>query len=113
MSPLDIAAEVAILLAIIGVIAQVEYLTVIVKKGEKTMADLTALIAQVKANTDAEAAAVQAMHGLAVALENAKGNQDQINDIVAHLKDSADALGKAIIANTPAEPAPPTEENAS
>ena len=77
---------------------------------KRIMADLTVLIAQVQATTDAETAAVQCIQGLAKELEAAKGNQAAIDDVVAKMKASADALGAAIVANTVPAPAPTPEE---
>jgi hypothetical protein len=78
------------------------------KEMKRIMADLTTLITQVQATTDAETAAVQCIQGLAAQLEAAKGNQAAIDDIVIKMKASADALGAAIMANT-TPPAPGNE----
>lgn len=77
-------------------------------------AALAALATQVKANTDAEAAAVTVMNGfadrvnaaVAKALADNPGiSADQlqaITDETASMKTSADALAAAVVANTPA-----------
>ena len=73
---------------------------------------LDALAQQVKANTDAEAAAVTVLNGIGdrikAAVDKAIANGATaaelapVNDEVNALKASADALGAAIVANTPA-----------
>jgi hypothetical protein len=79
-----------------------------------TDAALASLAAQAKANTDAEAAAIVVMNGfadrinaaVAKALADNPGiTADQlqaITDETASMKTSADNLGAAIVANTPA-----------
>jgi hypothetical protein len=67
-----------------------------------TTPEMDALIAQAKANTDAEAAAVGVMNTLAAALVTAAGNKQATLDLAASLKTSADAIGAAIVADTPA-----------
>jgi hypothetical protein len=64
-------------------------------------AEFDALVAQVTANTDAEASAVQLIQAIAAQLA---GNPTpaQVKDLAAQLKASADALGAAVVANTPA-----------
>ena len=59
------------------------------------------LIAQAKANTDAEAAAVALLNSLAAKLLGNPTAQ-QVKDLGTQLKASADALGAAIVADTPA-----------
>lgn len=75
----------------------------------KMTQELTDLIAQVKANTDVEASAVQVITGLAAQIVSLKDDPAAIAALGAQLKTSADALGAAITANTPAvaPPAPP------
>lgn len=64
------------------------------------------LIPQVTANTSAEASAVLLIKQLAD-LAAANSTQPQaILDLAAKMKTTADALGAAIVANTPASPAP-------
>ncbi len=78
----------------------------VVLQSEKIMsAELDALTAQVKANTDVEASAVLAIKGLAdkvAALAAAGGTPAQFTELAAELKASADALGAAVPVNTPA-----------
>lgn len=81
---------------------------------QATDAAFDALAAQVKANTDAEAAAVIVMNGFAARVDAAvaKALADNpgitpaqlqgITDETASMKASADALSAAIVANTPA-----------
>lgn len=74
--------------------------------------ELTALGTQVKANTDAEAAAVVVINGIAqkiadaVAAATAAGatpaELQAVTDLGTSLKASSDALSAAIVANTPA-----------
>ncbi len=65
-------------------------------------ADLTALEAQVKANTDAEASAVLLLTKLSDLLKAAMNDPAEIASIAANLKTGADALAAAVVANTPA-----------
>lgn len=71
------------------------------------MAAIDDLAAQVKANTDAEASAVQVIEGLAAQILQTAGDPAKVTALTAQLKASADALGAAIVANTPAAPAAP------
>ena len=68
---------------------------------------LTALTAQVAANTSAEASAVALIQGLAQQLRDAiaGGDTAALVELASDLKASADALGAAVVANTPAAPA--------
>jgi endonuclease III len=78
-------------------------LGVIHRKENKLMADLTILIDQVKANTDAEASAILLIQGLAAKIAEllASGtNPAEIQALADQLKASADALGAAVVANT-------------
>lgn len=70
----------------------------------ETMADLSALTAQVKANTDLEASAVQLIQGLAAQLAAAATDPAAVAALATQLKTSADSLAAAITANTPAAP---------
>lgn len=70
---------------------------------------LDALAAQVKETTDAELAAITLIHGLADQLNAIKDDPVKIAALVAELKATEDALGAAVVENTPAEP-PPVEE---
>lgn len=73
------------------------------------MTDLTALTAQVQANTDIEQSAILLIKGLADQIAAAGTDSVAIADLVSKLKVSATALAAAITANTPAPPpvAPP------
>lgn len=66
------------------------------------MANLDALTAQVKANTDVEASAVVLIQGIAAQLAAAATDPVAVAALAAQLKGSADALSAAIVANTPA-----------
>lgn len=69
--------------------------------------EFDALVAQAAANTDAEAAAVTLLNSLA-ALLLANPTAAQVNALGVSLKASSDALGAAIVQDTPADPnAPP------
>lgn len=63
-------------------------------------ADLTALTAQVTANTDVEASAVILINGLAAQLVAAKNDPVAIQALADKLKASADSLAAAVTANT-------------
>jgi hypothetical protein len=67
------------------------------------MAQLDALTTQVKANTDAEASAVILLNGLAAKIAQIATDPVAVKALSDELKTSADALGAAIVANTPAE----------
>lgn len=70
--------------------------------------ELDALEAQVKATTDAEDSAIALLQGLAQKLQEAinSGNPARIQAVNDSLKAKTDALAAAIVANTPAAPAP-------
>jgi hypothetical protein len=69
----------------------------------KMSASLDTLTAQVKANTDVEASAVQLLVGLSAEIASLKNDPVAIQSLSDQLKTSADALGAALVANTPAE----------
>ena len=71
-------------------------------KEDIIMADLTALTAQVKANTDTEASAVLLIQGLAAQIAAAGTDPVALKALQDNLKASADALAAAVVANTPA-----------
>jgi hypothetical protein len=64
-------------------------------------AEFDALKQQVSANTDAEASAVMLINGIATKLAGNPSPQE-VNALASQLKASADALGAAVVANTPA-----------
>jgi len=68
------------------------------------MTDLTALTAQVQANTDVEQSAILLIKGLADQIAAAGSDPIAIASLVAKLKDSATALAAAIAANTAPPP---------
>ncbi len=72
--------------------------------GGTIVADLTALTTQVKANTDAEASAVLLLGQLADLIKANASDPVALAALADQLKGSADALGAAIVANTPAGP---------
>ena len=63
---------------------------------------ITALGTQVQANTDAEASAVALITNLASLITSNANDPAAVTALAAKLKTSADALGAAIVANTPA-----------
>lgn len=91
-----------------------EMLASIYKLGVEIMSALDDLTKQVAANTSAETAAVMLIQGLADELKKAISNGPGANDaalvdLASKLHASADALGAAVVANTPvAVPAPVT-----
>ena len=67
------------------------------------MADLSVLTAQVTANTDAEASAIQLLSNLSALIASLKNDPVALQALADQLKASGDALAAAIVANTPAE----------
>jgi hypothetical protein len=63
---------------------------------------IAALTVQVTANTDAEASAVGLIQSLAALIAANAGDPVAVAALAAQLKTSADALGAAVVANTPA-----------
>jgi hypothetical protein len=78
------------------------------QEGKSIMADLTALTAQVAANTQVEASAVTLIQGLAAQITALANDPVAIAALAAQLNSSAAALGAAITANTPAPTVPPS-----
>jgi hypothetical protein len=77
-----------------------EILQSLIKEGEQIMTDLTALTAQVTANTDAEASAIQLITNIANALKNAGTDPVAVAALVTQLENSRAALAAAVVANT-------------
>lgn len=78
-----------------------------IQQKENVMAgELDALTAQVTANTDAEASAIQLLQNLHDLLVAAGTDPAKLTALATTLKTSQDALAAAIVANTPAAPAP-------
>jgi hypothetical protein len=72
-----------------------------VLRKEKIMsAELDALSAQVQANEDLEASAIQLIEGIAAQLAAAKEDPAKIQTLSDSLKASASSLSAAIVANT-------------
>ncbi|PYU23317.1 MAG: hypothetical protein DMG30_12000 [Acidobacteria bacterium] len=67
-----------------------------------TTAEMQKLIDQATANEDAEKAAIDLLTSLSARLSSVAGNVTATQALAAELKGSADALGAAIVANTPA-----------
>ncbi len=76
----------------------------ILRKEYQMAGELDVLTAQVKANTDLEASAVQLIQGLAAQIAGAANDPVKIQELSDQLKASAIALAAAITANTPATP---------
>ena len=62
---------------------------------------LNALETQVQSNTDAESSAVALLQQLATLIQSNANDPTKVTELATKLKASADALGAAIIANTP------------
>jgi len=62
---------------------------------------VAALGTQVDANTNAEASAVALIKNLADLITANAGNPQAVNELANKLKASAEALGAAVVANTP------------
>ncbi len=79
----------------------------IVLQGEKNiMKELDDLTVQVKANTDAEASAVVLLGKLSDLIKAAGTDPAKLAQLTTDLDASKQALAAAILANTPAVPAP-------
>lgn len=86
--------------------AKLDRLTsLIIEQGNKTMADITALTAQVTQSTTVEQSAITLIQGIAAELANIQPTQAAIDALTAQLNTSATALAAAVSANTPAAPA--------
>lgn len=68
------------------------------------MAVLDDLSAQVDSNVSVEASAVTLINNIAAALANAGTDPAKLSALQSTLKNSADALAAAIVANTPNAP---------
>ncbi len=76
-----------------------------IQKGEMKMAaDLTALTAQVQANTDAEQSAILLLTQLSDMLKAVATDPTKVQALADQLKTSATALAAAIVATTPPTP---------
>ncbi len=74
-------------------------------KGEQAMSkELDDLTTQVKANTDAEASAVQLLGKLSDLIKAAGTDPVKLQQLTSDLDASKQALAAAILANTPASP---------
>lgn len=81
-----------------------------IKKGEEHMTvELDALKAQVAHNTDVELSAVVLIKGLADQIAASHDDPAALVELTSKLHDSAEALAAALVANTPAAPAPVVE----
>lgn len=86
--------------------AKLDRLTsLVIKQGIETMADITALTAQVAQSTSVEASAITLIQQIAAALSSIQPTQAAIDALAAQLNTSATALAAAVTANTPVTPA--------
>ena len=86
-----------------GALARIESLLQSLTQGVATMAvDLSALEAQVQANTDAESSAVLLLTQLSDLIRQNAADPAKVAELADKLKASAAALSAAIVANTPA-----------
>lgn len=74
----------------------------IAQKEQQMAGELDALAAQVQANTDAEASAVQLLGQLHQLLVDAGTDPAKLSSLASQLENSKEALAAAIVANTPA-----------
>jgi hypothetical protein len=72
------------------------------QQGVTIMADLTALTAQVKANTDVEASAIVLLNGLSAQIASLKNDPVALQALADQLKTSGADLAAAITNDTPA-----------
>jgi ABC-type transporter Mla MlaB component len=76
----------------------------LIQQGTQTMADLTALTAEVSRNTEVDQSAIALLTGLAAQIEALKTDPIALQTLADQLKGSSDALAAAVVANTPAQP---------
>ena len=76
-------------------------LTAVLTQEKTIMADLTALTAQVEANTTVEGSAITLLNGLAAQITALKNDPVALAALANSLKSSGDALAQAITDNTP------------
>lgn len=72
------------------------------QREKKTMADLSALQAEVERNGQVDQSAIALLQGLAATIEELKGDPAALQAFVDQLRGSSDALAAAVQANTPA-----------
>jgi hypothetical protein len=82
------------------------YLRVIVAQGEVEMREIDELADQVTQKTDAEAAAIQLLNGIAAQIQRDAADATKMLALADKLKTSSKALSEAIAANTTPQPAP-------
>jgi hypothetical protein len=78
-------------------------LMALIYQGAESMADLSQLTSAVEANSDAQQSAVQLIQELAVQIRNSSSDQGAVDALAQQLQDQAQALGAAVVANTPAQ----------
>jgi hypothetical protein len=76
-----------------------QLLRAVLREEQFMSAELDALTAQVKQNTDLEQSAVTLIHGLADQIAAAKDDPAKLQQLTSELKSKADALAAAITAN--------------
>jgi hypothetical protein len=86
--------------AVSGIAKVNETLKQVLKEQTKMSAELDALTAQVKINTDVEESAIVLINGLAAQILALKTDPVALTALAASLKTEADSLGAAVAANT-------------
>ena len=81
-----------------------EKLDQVLAQQEKSMANLTALTAEVERNTAVDQSAIALLNGLASQIEALKTDPEALQGLADQLKGSSNALADAVAANTPAAP---------
>lgn len=77
---------------------------------DQIMTDLSTLVSEVQANGDAVDSAVVLLTRLADELEAAGTDQAAIDEVVSQLRGNSQELADAVVANTPAAPDAPVDE---
>ncbi len=90
--------------------AIVAQLKIVITKEDTIMADLSALTAQVQANTDTEQSAIVLLNQLADLIKANATDPAALAGLSDQLKASATSLAQAIVANTPAAAPPLTKK---
>jgi hypothetical protein len=84
----------------------VNLLRAVIAQGEKMSKEFDDLTAEVAAETTVEASAITLIQGFAAQLAAAGTDPVKLKALTASIKTSSDALAAAVVANTPAAPAP-------
>lgn len=84
----------------------VQLLRAVLAQGAKMSQELDDLTAEVAAETTVEQSAITLLNGLAAQLAAAGTDPVKLKALTASIKSSSDSLAAAVVANTPAAPAP-------